>query len=1264
MAGNTLHGTGSKTATGKSFYCQAWVKQPTASSTSNVHVKVQIDYTCTTDTRVTISSTTSANAGQSYPIATTLLGSGTTKTYTRDFAATGMPCNTGSTTFVIKFAIAGVGNVLIDMTGTVYWVNSSPGTTITKNSAPSSVRVGDSTTHANNYTSYTKKWTSSTNTFYITWNAGTAGQNNAISGYRRWVVNTLGGTDYTADTNASTYYNKSYDWGSGAQGFTYQCKVKTLSSKGSSYDSDYSTATAYFKWADATATSRTLTLNANGGSVSPTSKSAAAGTEVDLPTPTRAGYNFLGWYYNLTGSNYINYGTFYQTTQSIRLTFWTYCSDYNSKQYTSIMSCAEAGGYTLCTETTGSSKTWDWQCKTSAAWRICKSAYTNVTAGRHEWCMMFNASAKQMKLYMDGAQYGGTVSTTQASIAYNANVKQLWFGAEPNSSQSPTSGWYFTGKIGNVQIDTGGENFAYADCSSTKMLMPDANYTVYAEWEPKTITVTLNNNGGSGGTGSVNIVYGTVTGSYPSISLPTRTGYTFAGYYTAASGGTQYYNAQGNSVRTFDVTANTTWYAHWTPINGTIYYHAGQCYKNNNPSYNLGIPKSGYQLITSNNQYGFVANSSGTLITATYNITTTAIDLYNTTTFFDAPPGCKHSPEASQWKIWNSTKGSWVSQTGVSAASWNVGSLVANGTITAGDYLIAFANWLPNTYTLTFNADGGSVSPSTKSVTYGTTYTDLPTPTRPGYTFGGWYAKFNGSSDFINYGRAYTFNNKLHVHVMAYMSNWSSYTGGMRMFSCTEGGGWNIETQNTDKISSTLYDYNVGYKALTSVVPWSALSSDWHHFDLVFDGTKGSLYFDRILIAESDTFTSGKIGYHNTNSIFVGAEAGSSPTTPPNNFFNGYIGNIIINNNSDYSTSTPTSAYYNTFTAPAQDVTLYPRWKANTYTVTFNKQEGTGGTDSVTATYGNAMPSITRPSRVNYTFLGYYDATSGGTQYYNSSGASVRTWDKTSDTILCAHWQSTLCTLTMDPAGGKWSGSTTPTTVSTTINYPILLSAPIYGFRVFRGWYDGNTLAGFGGDTFIPTEQVTTLTAHWYDKYFVAISDGTNIKKAIPFVADTTNDEWKMIKSYVNVNNYWKPSGQLPPDDGYTHVVIVDTQFTTPSWAYDMDDDDGSLVLPKTAEFANLMTSHQAYVDFFDSVKRIRVTYDEQTYDYICTYLDKLIENGGGWAGYDWSFSTKEDPSSSGNINFSMYDYDSDIGNWSSWGATNVSHTIKVEALI
>jgi hypothetical protein len=51
-----------------------------------------------------------------------------------------------------------------------------------------------------------------------------------------------------------------------------------------------------------------------------------------------------------------------------------------------------------------------------------------------------------------------------------------------------------------------------------------------------------------------------------------------------------------------------------------------------------------------------------------------------------------------------------------------------------------------NTYTLTFNANGGTTSTSSKSVTYNGTYGTLPTPTRKGYTFNGWYTAASGGT--------------------------------------------------------------------------------------------------------------------------------------------------------------------------------------------------------------------------------------------------------------------------------------------------------------------------------------------------------------------------------------------------------------------------------------------------------------------------------------------------------------------------------------
>ena len=63
----------------------------------------------------------------------------------------------------------------------------------------------------------------------------------------------------------------------------------------------------------------------------------------------------------------------------------------------------------------------------------------------------------------------------------------------------------------------------------------------------------------------------------------------------------------------------------------------------------------------------------------------------------------------------------------------------------AGDY-----EWMATakaaTYTITFNANGGTVSPASKSVTYKSSYGELPVPERTGYTFGGWFTEASGGT--------------------------------------------------------------------------------------------------------------------------------------------------------------------------------------------------------------------------------------------------------------------------------------------------------------------------------------------------------------------------------------------------------------------------------------------------------------------------------------------------------------------------------------
>lgn len=66
-------------------------------------------------------------------------------------------------------------------------------------------------------------------------------------------------------------------------------------------------------------------------------------------------------------------------------------------------------------------------------------------------------------------------------------------------------------------------------------------------------------------------------------------------------------------------------------------------------------------------------------------------------------------------------------------------------------------------YTVTWNANGGSVSPSSSTGNSGSTVT-APTPTRSGYSFNGWYNASSGGSFIVGGGSSYTFSSNITLY--------------------------------------------------------------------------------------------------------------------------------------------------------------------------------------------------------------------------------------------------------------------------------------------------------------------------------------------------------------------------------------------------------------------------------------------------------------------------------------------------------------------
>ena len=103
-------------------------------------------------------------------------------------------------------------------------------------------------------------------------------------------------------------------------------------------------------------------------------------------------------------------------------------------------------------------------------------------------------------------------------------------------------------------------------------------------------------------------------------------------------------------------------------------------------------------------------------------------------------------------------------------------------TLTTASNHTLFAHWKARQYTLTYNANGGSVSPATKTVTYDSAYGTLATPSRSGYDFDGWYTKADGGSRVKNTTKVTkTENHTVYAH-------WSHCSDPLVCVCCRGGG--------------------------------------------------------------------------------------------------------------------------------------------------------------------------------------------------------------------------------------------------------------------------------------------------------------------------------------------------------------------------------------------------------------------------------------------------------------------------------------------
>lgn len=332
----------------------------------------------------------------------------------------------------------------------------------------------------------------------------------------------------------------------------------------------------------------------------------------------------------------------------------------------------------------------------------------------------------------------GSVNGTQAYVIANG-VKHTAVNNAPTSSGSPRSysvpsgrtlsvdgtvtasgndsNWSFTFTTGSVPqyqpIYSGFNRYIrHADRSNVSVtitashsLLGSASATVTL---PHVHRTYFDANGGSVSTSSIDAD----SGSSITLPTPTRSGYTFNGWYTASSGGTFVGSAGGSST----VSATRTVYAQWT-LQSTTY----------TINYNGNGNTGGSTTATSTTS----ANSSVNLTVASNGFTKTG-----------------HS--FSGWY----TK-STVDGTGTFYFPGNTLTLTSSS-----PSITLYAIWGVNTFTISYNANGGTGATSDTTWSYPTSSGILRSSnfSRSGYNFIGWNTNSGATTASYQPGDTYSYD--------------------------------------------------------------------------------------------------------------------------------------------------------------------------------------------------------------------------------------------------------------------------------------------------------------------------------------------------------------------------------------------------------------------------------------------------------------------------------------------------------------------------
>ena len=718
----------------------------------------------------------------------------------------------------------------------------------------------------------------------------------------------------------------------------------------------------------------------------------------------------------------------------------------------------------------------------------------------NNWKLTKDVNDVTTKLENNKFTFGTSNATIEANYRVNSNNTTLALISK-------------TGHICKWNTKSDGSGTSYT--SGYTNYSANSNITLYAICSANSYKVSLDNQGATtAGTSSVSVTYGKnisnitvpakaykVTLVYDSTKTEEKTvKLTFGGYYSETNGkGIQYINASGSGVKAYDKASNTTLYAKW-----------------NSASITLPTPSK-----TGNTFNGWYTQSSGgTKVSNTYTPTGN-VTLY------------AHWTNVNYTLTINPNGGTWNNTTSTSTKTGTTNST------------LSIANPTPKGYTVSFNSNGGNnVSSITSQRTFaswslsgsgsisGTTYTfgagnatltanynngsiTLPSATKAGHKFKGWYSNGCGTTLIGKAGENYTPTSNVTLKAcysyIAYIldvnpngGTWNGTTSTTRINPlASPKPSINGQTNYTGKIGTTIDIANPtpssGYTVSFNTNGGNTINSmtSTKSFSGWTNSGAGSI--------SGTTFTYGegngslKANYKN-NSITLPTPSKSGYT------FVGW-----------YTQSSGGSKVSNTYT-PSANTTLYARWSANSYTLSFNANGcGTLGISYVTVTvgktYGDADDGDGLPSIASTTgkgFDGWYTATSGGNKITNSTTVTASSDNGT----LYAHCTNNKYNIKYNYNGGT-KGSSAPTsaeyfnvinisnptkTVKVTLNSnktgATISATSVSAAQTFNGWTASNintSKARYGTTTSVGTSwsSGSTLAKGPYFKNLNPIDNST-----------------------------------------------------------------------------------------------------------------------------------------------------------------------------